>query len=164
MSKKRNTWKRATFKELLLHMYAQGCYKVLRNPIYVEVLINISTYGLKMVRPVQRWQRPSFDPEEQLEDLIDHCFAKYPTPVFLISSFYESSLRHQLWYVQLGSGRSVKSLNGLPEEFTAKMMHEFRNTPQGFSVSEAIVRARALGYGATEQITMELTRSKLPQY
>ncbi|WP_299761395.1 PcfJ domain-containing protein [uncultured Dokdonia sp.] len=163
MSKTRNTWKRATFKTLLIHMHTQGCYAVLRSPLFIQVLVNISTFGLKMVRPIEKWQRPSFEPEEQLEDLIDHCFAKYPTPVFLISSFYESSLRHQLWYVQLGSGKSVKSLIGLPDKFTSKMMHEFRNTPKGFSVSEAIVHAQALGYGASQQIAIELTRSKLAQ-
>ncbi len=163
MSKTRHTWKRATFKDLLILMHTQGCYKILRSPLYVQVLANISTFGLKIVRPIEMWQRPSFDPEEQLEDVIDYCFAKYPTPVFLISSFYESSLRHQLWYVQLGFGKSVKSLSGLPDKFTSKMMHEFRNTPRGFSVSEAIVRAQALGYGASQQMAMELTRSKLSQ-
>ena len=163
MSKTRHTWKRATFKDLLILMHTQRCYKILRSPLYIQVLANISTFGLKIVRPIEMWQRPSFEPEEQLEDLIDYCFAKYPTPVFLISSFYESSLRYQLWYVQLGSGKSVKSLSGLPDKFTSKMMHEFRNTPKGFSVSEALVHAQALGYGASQQTAMELTRSKLPQ-
>lgn len=163
MSKTRTTWKRATFKSLLMHMHAEGCYKVLRSPIYMQVLANVSTFRLKMVRPIERWQRPSFEPEEQLEDLIDHCFAKYPTPTFLVSSFYEPSLRYQLWYVQLGSGKSVKTLKSLPEKFTSKMMHEFRNTPKGFSVSQAIIRAQALGFGASQQYAEDLTRSRLSQ-
>ncbi len=163
MSKTRTTWKRATFKSLLIHLHAEGCYKILRSSIYIPVLANISTFGLKMVRPIETWKRPSFDPEEQLEDLIDHCFATYPTPLFLISSFYESSLKYQLWYVQLGAGKSVKSLQGLPSEFTSKMMHEFRNTPKEFSVTQAIIRAQALGFGASPQVAVALTRSRLAE-
>lgn len=163
MSKTRATWKRATFKSLLMHMHAEGCYKVLRSPIYMQVLANVSTFGLKMVQPIERWKRPSFDPEEQLEDLIDHCFATYPTPLFLISSFYESSLKYQLWYVQLGAGKSVKTLQGLPSGFTSKMMHEFRNTPKEFSVTQAIIRAQALGFGASQQVAVALTRSRLTE-
>lgn len=163
MSKTRNTWKRATFKSLLIQMHSEGCYKILRSPIYMQVLANVSTFGLKMVRPIERWKRPSFDPEEQLEDLIDHCFAKYPTPLFLISSFYEPSLKYQLWYVQLGTGKSVKTLKGLPNTFTSKMMHEFRNTPKEFSVTQAIIRAQALGFGASQQVAIALTRSRLAE-
>ncbi|MEP0263253.1 PcfJ domain-containing protein [Dokdonia sp.] len=163
MSKTRTTWKRVTFKNLLIHMYTEGCYNVLKSHIYIQVLANVSTFGLKMVRPIERWQRPNFDPERQLESLINHCFAKYPTPSFLVSSFYEPSLRYQLWYVQLGSGKSVKTLKGLPDKFTSKMMHEFRNTPKGFSVRQAIIRAQALGFGASQQYAEELTLSRLSQ-
>ncbi len=163
MSKTRNTWKRVMFKELLIHMHSERCYHVLRNQLYVQVLVNMSTFGLKMVRSIEKWKRSNIDPEKQLESLINHCFAKYPTPSFLVSSFYEPSLRHQLWYVQLGAGKSVKDIQGLPSSFTSKMRHEFRNTPRGYSVSQAIVRAQALGYGASQQVAIELTRSRLSQ-
>lgn len=163
MSKTRNIWKRTTFKDLLIHIHSERCYPILRNPLYVQVLVNISTFGLKMVRSIEKWKRPNIDPEKQLESLINHCFAKYPTPSFLVSSFYESSLRYQLWYVQLGAGKSVKDIQGLPSSFTSKMRHEFRNTPRGYSVSQAIVRAQALGYGASQQVAIELTRSRLSQ-
>lgn len=163
MSKTRNTWKRDTYKMLLLHLYNQGCYRVLKTPYYIEVLMRISTFGIKMVRPVESWKRPSFDPDEQLEDLIDFCFAKYPTPVFLATAFYTVSLRHQLWYVQLGVGKSVKELNGIPAYFTSKMGHEFRNTPRGYDVHQALIRARALGYGATHKVADQLAWSRLTE-
>ena len=163
MSKTRNTWKRATFKTLLLHLYAEGCYAVLRSPVYVKVLANIATFGLKMVRPIEKWKRPSFVPDEQLEDLIDHCFATYPTPVFLATAFYDTSLSRMLWYVKVGSGAAIKSLPNYPEHFTAKMTHIFRNTPKGFSIDQALIRAEALGYGASPEMAERMAWSRLTE-
>lgn len=161
MSATRNPWKRATFKSLLIHLHKEGAYKILRNHVYIDVLINMSVFGLKMIRPIENWSRPSFSPDEQIEDLIDHLFAKYPTPVFLITAFYESSLSKMLWYIKLGQGASVKELPNFPEYLTAKMVHFFKETPKGYSVSQALVRAQALGYGATEVIANRFAYSQL---
>lgn len=161
MSKIKNTWKRATFKSLLIHLHKEGAYIVLRNHVYIDVLINISIFGLKMIRPIESWSRPSFSPDEQIEDLIDHLFAKYATPVFLITTFYESSLSRMLWYIKLSQGASVKELPNFPEYLTAKMVHYFKETPKGYSVSQALIRAQALGYGATEIVANRFAYSQL---
>lgn len=161
MSNTKNTWKRATFKSLLIHLHKEGAYRILRNHVYIDVLINVSIFGLKMIRPIENWSRPSFSPDEQIEDLIDHLFATYPTPVFLITTFYESSLSRMLWYIKLGQGASVKELPNFPEYLTAKMVYFFKETPRGYSVSQALIRAQALGYGATEVIANRFAYSQL---
>jgi hypothetical protein len=161
MSKTRNTWRRSTFKALLIHLYNQGGYAVLKSPVYVDVLVNVSAFGLKMQRPIEEWVRPSFIPDEQLEDLIDHCFAIYPTPTFLITAFYEGPLNRMLWFIRLGTGAAPKTLPGFPEHFTAKMVYLFLQTPKGFTIEQALVRAEALGYGASTLIADQLAWSKL---
>ena len=55
------------------------------------------------------------------------------------------------WYVQLGRGESVLALSGFPVTFTNKMAHAFRLTPPSYTVPQAIRRAQALGYGATDK-------------
>jgi len=161
MSKTRNSWKRTTFKSLLIHLHSQGAFKILRSTVYMDVLINVSTFGLKMIRPIESWSRPSFSPDEQMEDLIDHLFAKYVTPVFLITAFYESSLSKMLWYIKLGQGASVKELPSFPEYLTTKMTHIFKETPRGYDIHQALVRAQALGFGATETVANGLAYSAL---
>jgi len=161
MSKTRHTWRRATLKELLLHLYSERCFRVLRSSDYIDVLVNISMFSKQMVRPIQDWKRPSFSPDEQLEDLIDHCFATYPTPVFLVTAFYGGSLSRMSWYVKLGQGTSVKNLLGFPGNFTAKMSHTFRNTPRGFDVAQALVRAEAIGFGASTTVAETLAYTRL---
>lgn len=161
MSKTRHPWRRATFRNLLLHLYSEGCFKVLRSPDYISVLVNVSAFGQMMVRPIETWTRPSFSPDEQLEDLIDHCFAVYPTPVFLITAFYGGSLSKMSWYVKLGKGASASELLGFPEHLTAKMVHIFKNTPRGFDVEQALVRAQALGFGSSEAVAQTLAYTRL---
>jgi hypothetical protein len=163
MSKTRNTWRRSTFKSLLIHVYNQGGYALLKSPIYIDVLVNVSAFGLKMNRPIEGWVCPSFLPDEQMEDLIDYCFATYPTPVFLITAFYEGRLNRMLWYVKLGAGASPKTLPGFPEHFTTKMVHLFMQTPKGSNIEQALVRAEALGYGATALVAEQLAWSKLSE-
>ena len=66
-----------------------------------------------------------------------------------------------LWYIKLGQGASVNELPNFPEYLTAKMVHFFKETPKGYSVSQALVRAQALGNGATEVIANRFAYSQL---
>lgn len=52
MSTKNNVWKRDTFRTLLLHLYTQRHFTILKNPGYIEVLANISAFGNKTVRDI----------------------------------------------------------------------------------------------------------------
>lgn len=151
MSAQSHTWKRDTFRELLLLMHAKKCYAVLRNPAFIEVLANISAFGNKMVRPANNWVKDSLTAEGQLASLIRHCFAKFEVPEFMEYVFAEGNKVHMHWYIQLGRGDSVQQLSAFPVTFTKTMAHEFRQTPRHFTVHQAIRRAQALGYGATIQ-------------
>lgn len=141
--------RRDAFKELLLHVYSQGCYQMMRNPEYIKVLANMSVFGNKMVRPVHAWKKQGFEAESQLASLIRYCFARYEVPGFMEFVFSGENKVHMLWYVQLGRGVSVQDLSGFPVKFTKRMAHEFRLTSGNFTVERAIRRAQALGFGAT---------------
>jgi len=151
MSMQNNLWKRDTFRQLLLTMYAKKCYAVLRNPSYIEVLANISAFGNKTVRSIDAWTKDSLVAEGQMKSLIRHCFATFEVPAFMENVFSGDSKIHMLWYIQLGRGDSVQQLSAFPVMFTGKMAHEFRQTPDNYNVGQAIRRAQAIGFGATEE-------------
>jgi|GEM_PF-1154616 len=153
MSAEHHTWKREAFYRLLMVMYHKKCYGVLRNPAYIDVLANISRFGNKTVQPIEDWTKDSLTADGQLASLIRHLFARYEVPKFMEHVFAESNIVHMLWYIQLGRGDSVLSLCAFPAKFTHKMAHEFRLTPGGaYSIEQAIRRAQALGYGATQNL------------
>lgn len=160
-SKKKYTWKRRTFRDLLLHAYNQKCYAVLRDYNYVLALHNISSFGNKLVRPVEAWENTSLEPTEQVSSLIKHCIAKYEAPKFLENAFYGFNNLHMLWYVQLGKGVSVLSLSQFPVAFTYRMAHIFRNAPSYFFVNQAIRYAQAAGFGAKKEAARVIAYSDL---
>ncbi|MDC8004261.1 PcfJ domain-containing protein [Aureisphaera galaxeae] len=160
-SKYKYTWKRNVFKDLLIHLYNEKCYALLRNYNHVAVLHNISSFGNKLVRPIEDWKKPSSHQNEQLSSLIQHCFAKYETPEFLEASFYSAEKRNMLWYVQLGKGKSVKDLSQMPIQLTHKMAHAFRNAPSFLSITEALRYAQAVGFGASTKTAKLIAISRL---
>ena len=160
-SQKKHLWKRQTFKQLLVQLYNQKCYALLRNYNHVNVLHNISSFGNVIVRPIEDWENNGSQSEEQLKALIRYCFALYDAPKFLESAFFGSEKKHMLWYVQLGKGKSVKSLANMPVELTSKMAHEFRNAPSFLTVHEALRYAQAIGFGASTKVAKLIAFSRL---
>ncbi|MGY3795875.1 PcfJ domain-containing protein [Aquimarina sp. 433] len=160
-SKKKYTWKRDVFKRLLVHLYSQKCYAILRDYNSVAVLHNISSFGNKIVRNVEDWKNEYLTKEEQLSAIIKHCFTMYETPSFLENSFFGCDKKSMLWYIQLGKGKSIKELSQMPINLTSKMAHEFRNAPSYMSVNEALRYAQALGFGASTPIARKIGNSRL---
>jgi len=160
-SRKKYLWKRETFKTLLIQLYNQKCYAILRNYDRVTVLHNISAFGYAIVRPIEDWKRISGNEDDQLNALLRHCFARYETPIFLERAFYAVEKKHMLWYVQLGKGKSVKQLSNMPIQLTSKMAHEFRNAPSFLSVNEALRYAQAVGFGASTKVAKLIAFSRL---
>lgn len=157
MSAVNHTWKRDTFYTLLMVMYNKKCYGVLKNPAYIDVLANISSFGNKTVRPVESWTKDNLTADGQLASMIRHLFAKYEVPKFMEHVFAENSKIHMHWYIQLGRGDSAQSLCALPVVFTKKMAHAFRETPASLTIEQALRRAQGKGFGATAQIADAIT-------
>lgn len=151
MSAVNHTWKRETFRSVLLHLYSEGCYTLLKSPDFIEVLANMSAFGKMMVRSVDSWKKESFVAEDQLRSFIKHCFTNYDVPQFMENAFGGENKVHMLWYIQLGRGDSVQKLSGFPVEFTKRMAHEFRNIKRALTIPRAIRMAQALGFGATNE-------------
>ncbi len=160
-SKKRHIWKRDVFKKLLIQLYNQKCYALLRNYNNVEVLHNISGFGDRIKRDIEGWRKDSIEEAELLSSIIKYCFALYETPKFLEQSFFINNKKQMLWYIQLGKGKSVKSLPNMPINLTVKMAHEFRNITCIMSVNAALRYAQALGFGASTKTAKIIAFSRL---
>lgn len=163
MSQVQNSWKRDTFRDLLLHLEAQNCYALLRNELYINALANMASFGNKMVREINSWENNSLVTETQMSSLIKYCFATYEVPEFMESVFYGQNKIQMLWYVQMGRGDSVLKLTSFPIQLTKKMAHEFKKAPANYSVEQAIRFAQAKGFGASEIMSETLAWSVLSE-
>jgi hypothetical protein len=161
MSQVQHTWKRETFRDLLLRLEAQGCYALLRDEVCINALANIASFGNKLAREISIWEKDSIVVETQMSSLIKHCFAHYEVPEFLESVFYYENKIQMLWYVQLGRGESILGLSGFPVKFTRKMAHEFKNAPANYTVAQAIRWAQAKGHSASADMAETIAWSSL---
>lgn len=164
MSQAQYTWKREAFRDLLLHLEAQGCYALLRNTVCINALANMASFGNKLVREIKAWEKETLEVETQMSALIKHCFALYDVPEFMESVFYYENKKHCYWYIQLGRGESVLKLSSFPIKLTKKMAHEFKKAPANYNVEKAIRWAQAKGYGASCDMAETLAWSTLSEH
>ncbi|NQY04667.1 MAG: PcfJ domain-containing protein, partial [Flavobacteriaceae bacterium] len=160
-SKRKNLWKRETFKGLLIHLHNQKCYRVLMKRHNIEVLHNMATFGDKLVTNIEDWKPMCSDADTQLRSLIRHCFAQYEVPNFMETAFFQEKKKYMLWYVQLGRGRSVKDLKGMPIDLTKKMAHEFRTLQTGMTIHQALRYVQAKGFGAQHERALYIAHTVL---
>lgn len=138
MSTRKNIWKRQTFKRLLIHLYKERCFLIIREKSYVEILFRMSLNGDRFVRNVEGWDRSGLTEMQQMDSLLKHCFELYPTATFLRATFFETNHRYINWYLDLALGKSVFELTGFPSMFTKKMAHEFTRIDEKYSVEKAL--------------------------
>lgn len=161
LSRKKHPQQRAILKRLLIHLYQERCFTILNEKKHLDVLFKIAKYGNKMVRGLEGWKQDAFYPEQQLENLVQHCFESYPTASFLRAAFFKNNLQYTRWYLDLAAGKSVFTLNGLPEEITKRMAHEFTQIENANSIEHAFNKARVKSFQPSYQLEQLICNSWL---
>lgn len=138
MSTRKNCYKRKMFKRLLLHLYNENCFQIIKAEEQVAILFKMSQYGDRFVRNVEGWKREGLNETQQLNSLLKHCFELYPTATFLRDTFFKTNNTHITWYVDIALGKSVFELTAFPSMFTKKMAHAFTNISEKCSVEKAL--------------------------
>jgi hypothetical protein len=162
-----------TFKALILHLERKKCQKILNNADNVEAIYCMAYFTNRFVRKVEDWKPQSHNTEKQFSSFAKHLFAVYEIPNFLESAwlYKEKNLMEngvlaadwtfKQWYVALASGSSVRSLTGLPPNFTKRMMHEFLQAPDYMTVAEALRYGQVMGFGGDERLAWYINRTLL---
>jgi hypothetical protein len=153
----------AHLKELLVHLFKNNCTDILEKEQYAIVLFNLFVTSQSWIRPIGEWKRNSHNPEKQIASLLRHLFAKYETPAFLDSMWYEeSTLKTYLFaYIDIAQGKNVRQCSGFPVVMSKRMAHEFMQTPAHYTIKEAIRRAQVLSLGGDENLAYYVCRSRL---
>ncbi|MEM6719834.1 MAG: PcfJ domain-containing protein [Bacteroidota bacterium] len=142
--------RRAAFKDILLYLYKKRCTKLLREGHYLSVLSQIAWFSLVAVKDIKSWKRNSHNPDKQLKSIIKHCFVQYKVSEFMYSAWFDHNRKYISWFIDLGYGKSVKSLSKMPVRLTKKGAHNFLQAPKHYTIEMAIRRAQALAFGTDE--------------
>lgn len=161
LSTRQNIVRRQIFKRLLIHLYEQRCFQIIRSKNNVDILFKMSLQGDRFVRNIEGWKREGLSESQQMESLLKYCFELYPTADFLRETFYKTNYTHITWYLDIGLGKSVFDLTGFPEIVTKKMAHEFTIVDEKCSVEKALSIAIIKSYRPSQIVERLLLNSFL---
>lgn len=84
----------------------------------------------------------------QFHEMVEHLLVKFDTPLFLRNSWLDKAKwKERFWYMQLGTGSSVRDLTDFPVEVSKKMAGFFREANENHTVDQAILWARMRANG-----------------
>ncbi|MEQ9440624.1 MAG: PcfJ domain-containing protein [Cyclobacteriaceae bacterium] len=150
------------FREVLIHVQQQKCHKLLQDARYLIALFALSNHASAMVRAIKEWKRPSYSVEKQFISLVSHCFARYEVPLFFYQVWFdEKKSTQQQWFIDIGSGKSIRCARGLPVRMTKKMAHIFLQAPEALTVEEALRWAQARSMGGGDRVAQAIAVSPL---
>jgi hypothetical protein len=161
LSRKKQSKRREAFKELLNHLFKQRCTKLLRSEESLQAIYQIAWFSSAYHRDLKDWKRSSHNPEKQLKDLVKHCFVKYAVPAFMYEVWLDSNRKYMSWFIDLGSGNSVKSLSKVPVKLTKKGAHYFLQAPASYTIEMALRSAQALAFGTDKLVAERIAHSSL---
>lgn len=115
------------------------------------------------VRSLDSWRPRSRNDSRALLSLAHHLFARWPTPPCLDQAWFDASEDgepHRRWFVALGAGASVRSIE-LPIVCTRRIAHHFANAPRDYTVPEALRYAQVIASGGTLAVAEALRGTRL---
>ena len=168
-----NSASRNVFQDLLLHVRLHtGLLKTSLDHhrlwpeacTYILGLQNLSAHCNDFIRPVQTWKPIGQSRRRIFASLAHHLLAEYPVQFFMNSVWLrpmdDCNRNLQDWYIKISRGHSIRRLQ-IPVHMTKRMEHIFLQTPDHFSMEEAVRNAQVLGLGGTKKLAMAVLATRL---
>ena len=121
----------------------------------------VEVYGDRL-RDIDEWNPKRTKSNTVLKEILQHLFAKYNVPAFLINGFRTHSLEAIYLYLHIGAGNSIKKFQFLPSlNISAKNLHFIQFAPDNCTFHEAFRYAQVIGFGGDHYLFRALMNSKL---
>jgi hypothetical protein len=160
----KRTCQRNGFKELLLHLCRQNCYRLLASGTFTVGLQHIADNWGSALREIGGWRRTGYSADRQLVSLVRYLFVKYPVPRFLYRAWFPGGTHiERWWFIEIATGTSVRRLTKLPIVLTKRMASLFLHAPDWCSVTAALRYAQVVALGGDEWLAWHVNRSFLGQ-
>lgn len=159
---KKELFKQKAFHDLLVQLEKENCHKLLGDETYLKGIYHMAQFASYFIRDITGWKRNSYQPEKQFSHLLRFVFASYPVPLFLDKAWLmDGGEKEQRWFIDIGSGVSVRRLNDLPVTLTKRMAHAFLWTPAYFSITGAFRFAQVIALGGDEWLAWHINTTLL---
>ena len=131
---------------------------------YVYALCALARHHSQWLRRVDDWKVKGHTCRAQFHSLARHLLAEYDVPAFMDRAWFEAEREpaegHQQWFIAIGKGSSVRSLD-LPIELTRQSARYFLKAPADYSFEAAMRWGQARGAGGSEKLARAVASSLL---
>lgn len=141
--------------------YLLSCTKLLDSAEYVKGVMSAVRDNTSWQRSIFSWRPRTHNAHKQFASLVRHLFAQYDVPLFMDKAWLKDNRLHQTWYKQIGSGKNIRSSEGLPVELTKKAAHHFLLAPESYSIEAAIRYGQILALGGEKRLADAILDTRL---
>ena len=155
------------------HLRREITINILRNTIKkadsfinsknnINAIKGIAEMYDERIRNIEDWKPKRNNTHTVLRDLLNHLFANYYVPAFLVNGFINQDLSAMLLYCHIGAGKSMKKFELIPDIIISnKALHHLLTTPDDCSFYEAFRRAQVIHNGGDDKLFQQLMRTRL---
>jgi hypothetical protein len=124
---------------------------------YINELLKLHS---EWVRDPSTWKPKSHNSFRNFVSILRHLFCLYDVPNFMDKAWIDES-EFRKWYLHLGKGKNIRTVEDLPIPFTKKMAHFFCQAPSNYKVNEAIRYGQILSLGGNERLADAVRETRL---
>lgn len=154
---------RASDRDALLESlrFVEAKSKLLKSPVHVRGVIELTRNATDWVRPLEQWVVKSHNPHRQFSSLARHLWAVYDVPLFMDRAWLDGNLVQQQWFRHIGAGGNIRTAEGLPVPLTKKMAHCFLDAPDDYSIEAAFRYGQVLALGGDRRLSDALRETRM---
>jgi hypothetical protein len=149
------------FYELLKKIAQSPAESILADAKIINALRALTNYLHLAIRDIADFEPTSHNRSKQFSQFLRHLFARYYVPEFMDKAFYEDNKHHIQWFIHIGQGQNIRTASHLPIKMTAKMAHYFTQTPEYYTVAEALRYAQVMAMGGNERLVSYILATRL---
>jgi hypothetical protein len=161
MSHHKNLSEKNKFYQLLKKIAESPAKSMLDEAQIVNALRAVSNYLPSAIRNVADFEPTSHNRSKQFSQFLRHLFAQYFVPEFMDKAFYNANKVHIQWFIHIGTGKNIRAAPQIPIKMTAKMAHYFLQTPEYYTIVEALRYAQILAMGGNERLISYILATRL---
>lgn len=99
----------------------------------------------KRLQSLENWKCDTKNAFRQFSSLLRYLFAQYPLPTFLDSAWFSNNPQEVIWWFLIARGQNIRKAEQLPITLTKKQAHCFLQSPDHFTISQALRYGQIMG-------------------
>ncbi len=133
---------------------------------YVFALTALAAWSKWWIRDPGEWKPRSKNDRRQFKSLVRHLMGYYHVPGFMDCAWFTDGAEgelHRVWYFNMGRGRNINLMSGVPFRVTKKIAHYFMGAPDDVTIEQALVWGKVIAMGGNAKIASGVVGTRIAE-